>query len=488
MELFADAVLLSRLQFAIVVIFHFLFVPLSIGLGLFVALAETRYYRSKDPKDKAATKFWAKIFTTTFVIGVATGITMEFSFGTNWANYSRYVGDIFGAPLAAEALLAFFLESVFLGIVLFAREKISPKLYLVSTWLVWFGSALSALWILIANSWMQTPAGFRDLGDKAEITDFWAAALNPSTVARYLHTVDSVIILASFCVIAIGAYYLLRKRNIEHGVKFIKTGLIVGIITVILMLPFAHMQATVVAEQQPAKLAAMEGQWEDGPAAFTIIGWVDEDSKTTSGLAIPGFTSFLATFDTSTVYPGLNTTEGNVDFGSGKYPGVKVDSYQGGNPPVNFTFQAYHIMVCFYALLIIWLIIAGLALKKAKKGGQPGKAALYLLVFGPLIPFICIQAGWIVAEVGRQPWVVYNLLKTADAVSPVVSAPELLITITLFVLFYAILFVAWLRLVLGQIKKGPQLDAGEGAAPKVVDAPNPEAAAPKVVSTSEGGE
>ena len=184
MELFADAVLLSRLQFAIVVIFHFLFVPLSIGLGLFVALAETRYYRSKDPKDKAATKFWAKIFTTTFVIGVATGITMEFSFGTNWANYSRYVGDIFGAPLAAEALLAFFLESVFLGIVLFAREKISPKLYLVSTWLVWFGSALSALWILIANSWMQTPAGFRDLGDKAEITDFWAAALDPSTAAR----------------------------------------------------------------------------------------------------------------------------------------------------------------------------------------------------------------------------------------------------------------------------------------------------------------
>ena len=449
MELFADAVLISRLQFAIVIIFHFLFVPLSIGLGLFVALAETRYYRSKDPKDKAATKFWAKIFTTTFIIGVATGITMEFSFGTNWANYSRYVGDIFGAPLAAEALLAFFLESVFLGIVLFAREKISPKLYLVSTWLVWFGSALSALWILIANS---------------------------------------VIILASFCVIAIGAYYLLRKRNIEHGVKFIKTGLIVGIITVILMLPFAHMQATVVAEQQPAKLAAMEGQWEDGPAAFTIIGWVDEDSKTTSGLAIPGFTSFLATFDTSTVYPGLNTTEGNVDFGSGKYPGVKVDSYQGGNPPVNFTFQAYHIMVCFYALLIIWLIIAALALKKASKGGQPGKAALYLLVFGPLIPFICIQAGWIVAEVGRQPWVVYNLLKTADAVSPVVSAPELLITITLFVLFYTILFIAWLRLVLGQIKKGPQLDAAQGAAPKVVDAPNPEAAAPKVVSASEGGE
>jgi cytochrome d ubiquinol oxidase subunit I len=496
MELFSDVVMLSRLQFAICVIFHFLFVPLSIGLGLFVALAETRYYKTGDPKDRAATKFWAKIFTTTFIIGVATGITMEFSFGTNWANYARYVGDIFGAPLAAEALLAFFLESIFLGIVLFARAKISPKLYLISTWLVFIGSALSALWILIANSWMQTPAGYQDLGTKAEITDFWGAALNPSTVARYLHTVDSVIILASFCVIAIGAYYLLRKTHVVDGKKFIKTGLTVGIISVILMLPFAHMQASVVAEQQPAKLAAMEGQWEDGPVPFTFFGWVDEDSKTTVGPALNGFTSLLASFDTKTVYPGLNTTATATDFNA--YPGVKAPSYQGGNPPVNLTFQAYHIMVGFYALLIIWLIIAGIMLKGVNKGKTPGKAALYLLVFGPLIPFACIQAGWMVAEVGRQPWVVYDLLLTADAISPVVSAPELLITITLFVVFYLILFIAWLRLVLGQIKKGPQLEqdgqAEQGgeptpapAAPKVVSAAKP-AVVSKAASASKGGE
>jgi cytochrome d ubiquinol oxidase subunit I len=457
MELLTDVVLLSRLQFAICVIFHFLFVPLSIGLGLFVALAETRYYKTGDPKDKAATRFWAKIFTTTFIIGVATGITMEFSFGTNWANYSRYVGDIFGAPLAAEALLAFFLESIFLGIVLFAREKISKKLYLVSTWLVFFGSALSALWILIANSWMQTPAGFKDLGTKAEITDFWGAALNPSTIARYLHTVDSVIILAAFVVIAVGAYYLLRKTHVEAGKKFIKTGLIVGIVSVILMLPFAHMQATVVAEQQPAKFAAMEGQWEDGSMPFTFFGWVDEESKTTVGPAIPGATSLLASFNADTVYPGLNTTE-NAVASFDAYSGVKAESYQGGNPPVNFTFQAYHLMVAFYFLLIVWLIIAGVALKGVNKGKTPGKAALYLLVFGPLVPFLCIQSGWIVAEVGRQPWVVYNLLLTADGVSPVVSAPELLITITLFLVFYIVLFIAWLRLVLGQIKKGPQIE------------------------------
>jgi cytochrome d ubiquinol oxidase subunit I len=481
MEFLTDAVLLSRFQFAFCVFVHFLFVPLSIGLGLFTALAETKYYKTKDPKDRARSRFWLKIFATTFIIGVATGITMEFSFGTNWANYSRYVGDIFGAPLAAEALLAFFLESIFLGIVIFGRNKISPKLYLTSTWMVWFGSALSALWILIANSWMQTPAGFKDLGYKAEITDFWAAALNPSTVARYLHTVDSVIILASFCVMAIGAYYLLHKRNTDTAKKFIKSGLIVGIITVILMLPFAHMQATVVAEQQPAKLAAMEGHWEDGPADMLLFGWVNEDTQTTFGPKLPGFVSWLVTFDSSTVFPGLNTTENSVDFSSGKYPGVAAESYQGGNPPVNFVFQAYHLMVAFYLLLIVWLVLAGLSLKSVNAGKKLSKPVLYLLIFGPLIPFVCIQTGWIVAEVGRQPWVVYNLLETAKAVSPVVSAPELLVTILLFVVFYVVLFVAWLRIVLKMIKKGPEVEDGAE-----VDAQ--EASAPVVVSASKGGE
>jgi cytochrome d ubiquinol oxidase subunit I len=408
--------------------------------------------------------FWAKLFTTTFVIGVATGITMEFSFGTNWSNYARYVGDIFGAPLAAEALLAFFLESVFLGIVLFGRNKISPKLYLVSTWLVWFGSALSALWILIANSWMQTPAGYEMApdGSHAHITDFFAAGFNPSTIARYLHTVDSVIILASFCVIAIGAYYLLRKTKIEAGKKFMKTGITVGIVAVILMLPFAHMQATVVAEEQPSKFAAMEGQWEDGVSDMYLFGWVDEDNQTTTGLALPGFTSFLASWDFNTEYPGLNTTADPVDDFSA-YSGVKAESYQGGNPPVNFVFQAYHLMVAFYALLILWLVIAGLMLKKANKGGAPSKLALYLLVFGPLIPFLCIQAGWIVTEVGRQPWVVYNLLLTADGVSPAVSGVEILLTLALFVVFYVILFVAWLRIVLKMIKTGPVVDEAAAA-------------------------
>ncbi|MDR0459555.1 MAG: cytochrome ubiquinol oxidase subunit I, partial [Coriobacteriales bacterium] len=430
---------------------------------LFVALAETRYYKTRDPKDKAATKFWAKIFTTTFVIGVASGITMEFSFGTNWANYSRFVGDIFGAPLAAEALLAFFLESVFLGVVLFARERISPKAYLVSCWLTWFGSALSALWILVANSWMQTPGGYEVLpdGSKAVINDFWGAAFNPSTIARYLHTVDSLVILGSFCVMAVGAWYLLKDRNHHHGKSFMQMGLRVGIVSVILMLPFAHLQAVVVAEQQPAKLAAMEGHWEDGPMALTILGWVNEANGETLGLSIPGGSSFLGSGNFDTVYPGLNTLDdGLADFDD--YDGVKAESYQGGLPPINATFQSYHLMVCLYALLVVWLLIAGLALSAAKKG-KYNKALLTLLVFGPIIPFLAIQAGWMVAEVGRQPWVVYNLLLTADAVSPVVSAVEINITILLFIVFYTILFISWLRVVMKMIRTGPELETKAAA-------------------------
>jgi cytochrome d ubiquinol oxidase subunit I len=410
---------------------------------------------------------------------------MEFSFGTNWANYARFVGDIFGAPLAAEALLAFFLESVFLGIVLFGRDKIKPGLYLLSTWLVWFGSALSALWILIANSWMQTPAGFELInanGDvvlsaaeaaKAHISDFWAAALNPSTLARYVHTVDSVLILAAFVVMAIGAYYILRKRTPEqvaHGTKFLKTGLTVGVITVILMLPFAHMQASVVAEQQPAKLAAMEGQWEDGVSDFSFIGWVDEDAKTTTALKFPvnGFTSWLATWDFNSTYPGLNTVEnGPVDLTG--YTGVSTDveSYSGGTPPVNMTFQTYHLMIIMYGFMIVWLIL-GFALLRSDKMKEK-KLVPYLMVFGPLIPFVAIQSGWMVAEIGRQPWVVYDLLKTSDAISMSVSNIEIIITILLFFVFYAFLFVAWLRIVLRQIKNGPLPEGEQAKAAKLTE-------------------
>ena len=277
MELFTDVALLSRIQFALVVIFHFCFVPLSIGLGLIMAINETRYYKTRDPKDEAATRFWVKVFTTTFAVGVATGITMEFSFGTNWADYSRFVGDIFGAPLAAEALLAFFLESVFLGIVLFGRGKVSPKFYMVSSWLVWFGSCLSALWILIANSWMQTPAGaeLATDGSKAVITDFFAAAFNPTTLPRYSHTVLALLVLGAFVAIALSAWYMHKNKHEHFAEKTMKTGVVVAIVATGCLLVSAHSSAVVVAEEQPSKLAMMEGHYETGTLPLYAVGIVD---------------------------------------------------------------------------------------------------------------------------------------------------------------------------------------------------------------------
>ncbi|MCL2889200.1 MAG: cytochrome ubiquinol oxidase subunit I, partial [Eggerthellaceae bacterium] len=342
MDVFFDVAVLSRIQFAVTVAVHFMFVPLSIGLGLILALNETRFYKTRCPEDAAATKMWVKIFTGTFVVGVATGITMEFSFGTNWADYSRFVGDIFGAPLAAEALLAFFLESIFLGVLIFGRKKVSPKFYLVSAWLVWFGSCLSALWILIANSWMQTPAGaaLEVAADgtpvRAVLTDFFAAAFNPSILARYLHTVDSLLIMGAFISMAVAAWYLLKNRNKDFAMKTLRTGAVVAIVTSCLMLGTAHMSAMVVYNEQPTKLAMMEGLYESDVAPLSLFGWVDqENQKTTTPLAIPGGTSFLATGTWDAEFPGLNDL-------------AQTEKYKDLDPenlPVNFVFQSYHIMI-----------------------------------------------------------------------------------------------------------------------------------------------
>ncbi|MDR1015945.1 MAG: cytochrome ubiquinol oxidase subunit I [Coriobacteriales bacterium] len=522
----ATTLLLARFQFAMVVFFHFLFVPMSIGLGLFVAIAETKYYRSGDPKDAALTKFLAKVFTATFLIGVATGITMEFSFGTNWANYARFVGDIFGAPLAAEALFAFFLESVFLGIVLFGRKKVGRGVYLLSTWLVWIGSVLSALWIIIADSWMQTPAGY-DISTtangavKATITNFWAAAFNPSTLPRYLHTVDALLILGSFIIMAIGAYYLIKGKKpgskhaqmaegdqIFFGRKLLKVGCIVGIITVVLMLPLGDIQSKEVIANQPTKMDAMEGHFTDGPLGVSLIGAGNENAS----LQLPSFLSSILTgAGAAKSYPGLDTlNKGTVDLSQYKSSGITytngVEPTKGQQPSAangnqtipaqqpssnynnngsanaatqagisssssanatpsdslnaGFTYQVYHLMILMWVLMILWLIFALVVLNR-KKSFEGGKVKKYLLIFGPLLPFIAIQTGWMTAEVGRQPWVVYNQMLTSQGVSQSVNEIQLVITIILFVIFYVILFIAWLRVTTRLIKKGPQLESAE---------------------------
>ena len=457
-----DPVLLGRIQFTLTAVYHFIFVPLSIGIGLIMAIFETKAFRSGSDKDAAAARFWVKLFTVTFAVGVATGITMEFSFGTNWADYSRFVGDIFGAPLAAEALLAFFLESVFLGVLLFGRGRVGKKFYLASAWLVWFGSCLSALWILIANSWMQTPAGAELAADgsRAVITDFLAAAFNPSTLPRYGHTVTALLVMGAFVAMAIGGYYLLKKRHQDFAMKAVKIGSIVGIVATCGLLFFAHSSAVEVAEEQPTKLAMMEGMYDSEVPPLYAFGWVDEESQEVlSPIAIPGGTSFLATGTWDTEYMGLNELAETE-----QYADLSVEDL-----PVNLVFQSYHLMVMLFGLILVTVV---LALIFQRGGKLKDKRWLQRLLFvSPLFPFFAIVTGWVTAEIGRQPWVVYPStsgpegvsLLTSDAISQSVSSVEVLVTIVLFTLIYLFIFVAYVRIVAHFIKKGP--DDGEAVAP-----------------------
>ncbi|WP_302938004.1 cytochrome ubiquinol oxidase subunit I [uncultured Senegalimassilia sp.] len=464
MDMFSDVVLLSRIQFALTVAYHFLFVPLSIGLGLIMAIFATKYHRSRSEQDGNAMRFWVRIFTTTFAIGVATGITMEFSFGTNWADYSRFVGDIFGAPLAAEALFAFFLESVFLGILLFGRNKVSSLFYTVSAWLVWAGSCLSALWIIIANSWMQTPAGAELAADgsKAIITDFLAAAFNPSTLPRYTHVVVALLIMGAFASMCVGAWYLLKGKHTDFAMKTVKIGAAVGMVASCAMIVTAHSSAVEVSQEQPTKLAMMEGMYGDEVPPLYAFGWVDEENQQViTPFAIPGGTSFLATGTWDTEYQGLNSLA-QTD----KYADVDV-----ADMPVNLVFQSYHLMVAMYGLIMLTVI---LALVFTLRGGRirTMRWLQKLLVVAPLFPLIAIQVGWITAEVGRQPWVVYPstsgpdgvALLTQNAISQSVSAPELLTTLALFIAVYVFLFVGWARVISHFIKRGPVADSETNAA------------------------
>ena len=463
MDMLSDVALLSRIQFALTVAYHFIFVPLSIGLGLILAIFATKYHRSRSEADGNAMRFWVRIFTATFAIGVATGITMEFSFGTNWADYSRFVGDIFGAPLAAEALFAFFLESVFLGVLLFGRNKVSSLFYTVSAWLVWAGSCLSALWILIANSWMQTPAGAELAADgsKAVITDFLAAAFNPSTLPRYTHVVVALLIMGAFASLAIGAWYLLRDKHADFAMKTIRVGAVVGIVASCALIVTAHSSAVEVSQEQPTKLAMMEGMYDDEVPPLYAFGWVDEENQQViTPFSIPGGTSFLATGTWDAQYQGLNSLAQTE-----KYGDMDV-----ADLPVNLVFQSYHLMVAMYGLIMITAILAVVFSLRAGRI-RSMRWLQKLLLVSPLFPFIAIQVGWITAEVGRQPWVVYPStsgpdgvsLLTNNAISQSVSAPELLLTLALFAAVYVFLFIGWARVISRFIERGPVGDAAPAA-------------------------
>ncbi len=434
-----DAVTLARIQFAFTVGYHFIFVPISIGIGLMVVLSERRYYKSGIAADKAASNFWIKLFTATFAIGVATGLTMEFAFGTNWANYSRFVGNIFGAPLAAEGLVAFFLESTFLGILLFGRKKVSKGFYYVSAWLVWIGSLLSALWILIANSWMQTPDGYKIENGKAVLTSFWAAALNSSIGPRYFHTIAAALVTGCFVAAGVGAYHLLKKQHVAFAKRTILWAVSVGLVVSIAMPFLGHWGALVVAEQQPIKMAAFENvtDTEDG-ATLWLFGWLTKEADgtyNTHGLGIPNGLSLIL---------HLN-------------PDAKVTGYtsvpQADRPPIPATFQAYHIMIglgilfgLVFLVSLVWHILGRL---------ERARWLLWALIACIPLALLAINLGWMSAEVGRQPWVVQGIMRTTDGVSPLVSSGQIWTTLGRFGLIDLVLFVAWIRIFTGIIAKGP---------------------------------
>jgi cytochrome d ubiquinol oxidase subunit I len=432
-----DAVLLARIQFALTVGFHFLFPPVTIGLAWIIVIIEYRYLRSGEEIYKSMSKFWIKVLGLIFAVGVATGITMEFQFGTNWSEYSRFVGDIFGAPLAAEGIFAFFLESSFLGILLLGRERVSRRAYWLSTLLVAFGSTLSGLWILIANSWQQTPAGYQVVEGRAVLTDFWAAAFNPSILPRFTHTITASLITGAFFVAAISAWYLLQGRHVEFARRSLTIAIVFAAVFSITELGLGHLHSVQVWETQPVKMAAFEGLFETGKGVgLALFGFPDAEQGTTHlKVAVPYLLSLLLGFDPNTEVLGLS-----------EFP---RDEW----PPLMATFQSYHIMIALgvYFILVSWV---GLYLLYRKRLFE-SKRYLRLLLYSLPLPWVACEFGWLAAEIGRQPWVVYGELKTVDAASVVVPAGQVLFTLIMFVLIYALLLALIVYLVTREIKHGP---------------------------------
>lgn len=436
-----DVEILARIQFAFTIAFHYIYPPLSIGLGMIMVITEGMFLKTGKEDYKHLTRFWTKIFALTFGIGVATGIVMEFEFGTNWAVYSRYVGDIFGSALAAEGIFAFALESGFLGVLIFGWNRVSPKIHFIATLGVWLGSMFSAVWIVVANSWQQTPAGFhivgRGLNARAEITDFWTMVFNPSSVDRILHVWIGAFLAGAFLVLSVHAYYMLKNKYVEISQKAFKIALVVAVVFSLSQLYSGDRSAHVVAEYQPAKLAAMEGHFDSlAVADLHLFGWVDKENKKVTGISIPGGLSFLVYFDFTKPIPGLDA------FPANEQPGQ-----------VNAVFQFYHLMVAIGLTLILLSLYACFEWWRGKLFDK--KWLLWIFVFAVILPQLANQFGWYTAEMGRQPWVVYGLLRTSQAFSQAVTANHILFSLIMFIFIYVLLFALFLFLLNRKIQSGP---------------------------------
>lgn len=441
-----DALFLSRIQFAMTSSFHYLYPPLSIGLGLLLVLFEGRYLYSGEKIHKRIAQFWTKIFALTFALGVATGLVQVIGFGTNWSRYSRFVGDVFGSALGAEGIFAFFLEAGFLGIVLFGWDRVSKKVHFLSTVLVCLGAHFSAFWIVIANSWMQTPAGFTITGSgenaRAVVTDFWKMAFNPSTMDRLTHVILGCWLAGFFLVIAISAYYLYKRAHTHFCIKTLKITLWAALLVLLLQARSGDSSARLVAKHQPAKLAAMEGLYETRKAApLAVFGWVDTKEKKVKGLKIPGLLSFLVHQDINTPVTGLN------------------DIAEDARPPVQPVFQFYHLMLFMWVAMLLVTLTALFYLHKKKL--EKKKWVLWAMMVSFAFPQLANQAGWITAEIGRQPWIVYGVLKTSQGVSPNLVGSQVLFSLILLGSIYLLLLSVFIFLLCRKIEHGPDFSEDE---------------------------
>jgi cytochrome d ubiquinol oxidase subunit I len=457
-EMLMDQLLLARLQFAVTTVYHFFFVPLTIGLVFTVAIMETLYVTKKNEIYKKMTKFWGHLFLINFAVGVVTGIIQEFQFGMNWSDYSRFVGDVFGAPLAIEALLAFFMESTFIGLWIFGWDRLSKKVHLACIWLVSIGTLLSAYWILTANSFMQHPVGFGIKNGRAEMNDFLALLTNGQVWVEFPHVITGALCTGGFFIAGISAYKLLKKKDTEFYKKSMILALIIGLIGSIGTGLSGHSQAQYLVKTQPMKMAAAEGIWKDtqDPAPWSAFAIIDSANKENKfELNIPYALSFLSYSKFDGSLKGMETLQ--------KEYAVKYDKQVGKGtnyiPPVKTTYWSFRLMVGFGVAMIL-LSLIGLVLSKKGKL-ENSKTFLKFLLPAMFFPTLANTFGWIMTEVGRQPWSVFGQMTTASSVSPNVSGGSILLTLIMYVLIFTVLAAAMVYLMIREVKKGPAVEPGK---------------------------
>jgi cytochrome bd ubiquinol oxidase subunit I len=438
-----EVLILSRLQFAATTLYHFLFVPLTLGLSIFMAFFETLAYRRKDEGYRKLATFFGHLFLINFAMGVVTGIVQEFQFGMNWSGYSRFVGDIFGAPLAIEALATFFLESTFLGIWIFGRDRLPKKVHLLSIWLVALGSNLSAYWILVANSFMQAPSGYVLRNGRAEMTDFFALIANRHVMLQFGHTFTAALTTAAFFMAGICAWKILKKQQKDIFMKGLRISAVVGLASILLTVFIGDLQGKLLVQEQPMKMAAAEALWESQePAALSLFSIIDEKGgKNTFELAVPNMLSFLSYGNFTGRVQGIHELQAELeaDFGPGNYI-----------PPVTVLFWSFRIMVFLGSFLILAAAAVLWLQRKNRIAGMP--FILKCLVVIAPIPFLCNLTGWMLTELGRQPWMVYRILRIDEGVTPSLTPGVVTLTVVGFILLYGVLAAADLYLMLKTVK------------------------------------